>query len=103
MTVDGITRPSMVAKLSEANVRTDGQEGDSEPLHLDDLADDAIIKRPQVCSWLGISPKTLIRMEARGELPVVRITARCIGYRVGTIRRLIAERESCQPTDVGNQ
>lgn len=61
---------------------------------LRNLPDDAIITRSDLQALWDIGINTIRRAEQRGELPLVRLSPRRVGYRMGTIRRLTAEREA---------
>jgi predicted DNA-binding transcriptional regulator AlpA len=54
---------------------------------------DCVRNRREAAKMLGISIKTLTRIEHRGELPRVQITDRIVGYRDSALRRFISERE----------
>jgi excisionase family DNA binding protein len=47
----------------------------------------------QAARQLQVSPRTLSRMEARGEVPAVRFGPRIVRFRTGTIERLVREHE----------
>ena len=57
-----------------------------------DASIDYIRSRKEVAKLLGVSVRTLARIEARGELPTVRITPRIIGYRASEIEKFLAAR-----------
>jgi predicted DNA-binding transcriptional regulator AlpA len=54
---------------------------------------DYVRTRKQVAEFLGISLRTLQRMESRGEIPGrIRVSDRIYGYRQSTIDRFLASR-----------
>lgn len=67
-------------------------------LSSDALEDLRVLSEPEAIRLAGISKPTWERMRARGETPpLVRISRRRIGYRVGDLRKWIEGRtESSQ-------
>jgi predicted DNA-binding transcriptional regulator AlpA len=53
---------------------------------------DCVRRREEVATILGVSTKTLERLEARGELARVQITNRIVGYRDSEIEKFLARR-----------
>ncbi|HEY6700560.1 MAG TPA: helix-turn-helix domain-containing protein [Pseudolabrys sp.] len=53
---------------------------------------DYVHTRKETARILGVSVKTLQRMEARGELPRVQISPRIIGYRHSVIEKFLDAR-----------
>ena len=53
---------------------------------------DYVHTRRQAASILGISTRTLMRIEARGELPRVQISPRVVGYRHSEIEKFLSAR-----------
>jgi predicted DNA-binding transcriptional regulator AlpA len=59
----------------------------------DERPADFVLTRKQTAQRLGISVKTLSRMEARGEAPPrVKITARITGYRASALNQFLEAR-----------
>jgi len=55
---------------------------------------DAVRSRQEVAEILGISTRTLSRLEVSGQMPPrVRVSDRRFGYRDSAINKFIAERE----------
>lgn len=52
-----------------------------------DLAEDRVLTVPQGALAAGVSPDTLRRAAARGELKLLRLSARRIGIRTSDFRR----------------
>jgi predicted DNA-binding transcriptional regulator AlpA len=50
---------------------------------------DCVHTRKRTAEILGVSVKTLTRIEARGELPRVQISPRIIGYRNSEIEKFL--------------
>jgi predicted DNA-binding transcriptional regulator AlpA len=53
---------------------------------------DYVHTRKETARILGVSVKTLTRIEARGELPRVQISPRIIGYRNSEIEKFLTSR-----------
>jgi predicted DNA-binding transcriptional regulator AlpA len=53
---------------------------------------DCVRRREEAASILGVSAKTIERLEARGELTRVQITNRIVGYRDSEIEKFLARR-----------
>lgn len=58
----------------------------------DALPDSALMREPELKALLGVSHSTIWRLVNRGELPIVKITQRCTGWRVGDVRAYLARR-----------
>lgn len=52
----------------------------------DSLPDSAFIRQPTLEALLGVKSSTIWRLVASGDLPRVKLTARCTGWRVGDVR-----------------
>lgn len=52
----------------------------------DSLPDSAILRQPSVKALLGLSDSTIWRLVASGDLPRVKLSPRCTGWRVGDVR-----------------
>jgi excisionase family DNA binding protein len=55
-------------------------------------AEDFILTQKQAAERLGISTQTLVRMQARGDLPRVQISDRRVGYRHSDISNFLNAR-----------
>jgi predicted DNA-binding transcriptional regulator AlpA len=53
---------------------------------------DYVHSRKAAAGILGVSVKTLTRLEARGELPRVQISPRIVGYRHSEIEKFLTAR-----------
>lgn len=54
---------------------------------------DRVLSCRQVADRLGIHPRTLTRMEARGEAPArIQVTQKIVGYRTSELERFLASR-----------
>jgi len=58
-----------------------------------DLPDLAVLTKCQVCSMISVSADTLARLHQKGEGPErIQLSARRIGYTVGSIRSWLQKR-----------
>ncbi len=57
------------------------------------------VRRPaEAARRLGVSVRTLRRLELRGEICATRVTDRCKGFRDSEIRRFLDSREAFAPS-----
>jgi predicted DNA-binding transcriptional regulator AlpA len=67
------------------------QQGVSAPMN-DKRQVDYVHTRKETARILGISTRTLSRLEARGELPRIQISPRIVGYRSSEIEKFLTAR-----------
>lgn len=61
----------------------------------DSLPDSAILRQPALEALLGLSASTIWRLVASGDLPRVKLSPRCTGWRVGDVRAYLqAQRDA---------
>ncbi|WP_133702345.1 helix-turn-helix transcriptional regulator [Roseateles toxinivorans] len=85
------------------NTSSRGNSRNPQPLHVLQLQD-ALLRIGTVAQATGLSAATIYRKVAAGELPIVKMGARCTRFRAADVRAFIARQgrsPSCSPTEAG--
>lgn len=56
------------------------------------MTEDRLIRAKQVAELLSVSKATVFRMAKRGDLDEVRITGKCVGYKLSQVNNVIGNK-----------